>query len=131
MAAQFAAGLKEVIRLRDNLSSQSEQPEGSSVDSDGNRRSERVKQRTIGEVLQSAHKKKSASRRDARQEVFSRSRASSADRAVDQDISTQISEVDEDLFDDPKKFHTLQRVIDVLGLQVRGRGSLHTRGVFD
>lgn len=27
-------------------------------------------------------------------------------------------EVDEDLFDDPKKFHTIQRVIDVLGLQL-------------
>jgi hypothetical protein len=28
------------------------------------------------------------------------------------------SEVDEDLFDDPKRFHTLNRVIDVLGLQL-------------
>jgi len=29
-----------------------------------------------------------------------------------------VNEVDEDLFDDPRQFHTLQRVIDVLGLQL-------------
>ena len=42
--------------------------------------------------------------------------------AVDADLSRWerrlAEEVDEDLFDDPRRFHTLQRVIDVLGLQL-------------
>ena len=42
--------------------------------------------------------------------------------AVDADLSKWErrlqEEVDEDLFDDPRRFHTLQRVIDVLGLQL-------------
>lgn len=42
--------------------------------------------------------------------------------AVDADLSKWeerlASEVDEDLFDDPRRFQTLQRVIDVLGLQL-------------
>jgi hypothetical protein len=45
-----------------------------------------------------------------------------AARTVAKDLSRWenrlASEVDEDLFDDPRRFHTLHRVIDVLGLQL-------------
>ena len=59
----------------------------------------------------------------ATHESKSPTRGSNADRAaVDADLlqweERLASEVDEDLFDDPRRFQTLQRVIDVLGLQL-------------